>query len=205
MQEAIEAGVTLERIFVVGEEDAARWGSGTEVVAVTEPVMERLTPTGDAWGPVAVAQVPAREPVLSHPVLVAVDIADPGNLGTMIRSAAAFGYDVVVVGGTDPWSPKVLRSGAGGHFRSNVSRQREIPDREWVAAVVEGGRPPGSVQVAANHALLIGSEAHGLPRDVIEAAHQQVSIAMHDVESLNAASAAAILMFAFAGSNPSGG
>lgn len=195
VREAVAAGAEIERIFVAADSDVVHWPAGTDVVPVTATVMERLTPTGDTWGPVAVVRVTPEEPRADRPVVVPVGIADPGNLGTIIRSAAAFGYDVVAMGGTDPWSPKVLRAAAGGHFRTHVSRTEELPDRQLVASVVMGGAPPTEADIAADHALLIGSESAGLADDVVQRADFRVTILMDAAESLNAAVAASLLMY----------
>ena len=205
VNEAIRAGAIVERLFVLAGNDPNRWPEVGEVIVVTEPVMERLTPTGDVWGPVGVMRITETAPRNDRPVLVAVDIADPGNLGTMIRSAAAFGYDVVSVRGTDPWSPKTLRSAAGGHFRTNVQRDDGLPARQLVAAVVEGGVPAGSLLPDTDHALVIGSEADGLPAEVVSSADLLVTIPMHDADSLNAAIAASILMYELGGPNSASG
>ncbi len=194
VDEAVASGVDIERVFVL-EDDRVEAGNTVEVVPVTKPVMERLAPTGDSWGPVAVASLPPRRPRPDRPVVVAVDIADPGNLGTMVRSAAAFGFDVAVVGGADPFSPKVLRAGAGGHFRVHVDRPTAPPERPLVAAVVSDGVPPASLDLAPDFGLLIGSEADGLPSNLIAQSAARVTIPMDATESLNAGVAAAILMY----------
>ncbi len=195
LDEATSASVVIHRLFVLDADDAAGGPPNVDVVLVTESVMQRLTPTGDTWGPVAVIDVPDRGPRSGRPVLVAHRISDPGNLGTMIRSAAAFGYDVVCVDGTDPWSPKTLRAGAGGHFRTHVTATADLPDRQVIAAVALGGRPPDQVDAGPDHALVIGSEAHGLPDDLVADAQLSVTIPMEAAESLNAGVAAAVLMY----------
>jgi TrmH family RNA methyltransferase len=119
----------------------------------------------------------------------------------MIRTAAAFGWDFGHASGTaDPWSPKVLRAGAGSHFRLTIAPVASLSDLErWgftaAAAVVSGGRDPALLD-AGRYALLVGAEATGLPPDVIEAASLELTIPMPGgTESLNAAVAAAILAY----------
>jgi len=133
-----------------------------------------------------------------------IDISDPGNVGTMIRSAAAFGWDLAVFGQTaDPWSPKVLRAGAGNHFSSHIAvsdhpfDRSKMHDLDVVASVVSGGLPPNRLDRPM--ALLVGSEAHGLHGSVLEQVDRTVSLPMPGgTESLNAAIAASILMYALA-------
>lgn len=205
VREAITSGAVLERLFVLAGSDVTPWSDIREVVVVTEPVMQRLAPTGDAWGPVGVLRISETALRAARPVLVATDIADPGNLGTMIRSAAAFGYDVATVGGADAWSPKVLRSAAGGHFRTRVVGEPPPHDRQTLAAVVDGGHAPSSLRPEPDHALFVGSEAHGLPDEIVDGADLLVTIPMRDAESLNAAIAASILMYELAVGNSAGG
>lgn len=195
--EAAANGVELARLFVL-ESTESLAVDALDVVVVTEPVMERLTPTSGAWGPVAIARIDPRPPRVDRPVLLAHRISDPGNLGTMIRSAAAFGYDVVAVDGADPWSHKTLRAGAGSHFHTHVSTATALPDRPLVAAVAANGVRLRECNPPARHALAVGSEAHGLPEELVAAAAHRVTIETGDVESLNAAVAASILMHALA-------
>jgi TrmH family RNA methyltransferase len=119
----------------------------------------------------------------------------------MIRVAAAFGWDFSYTAGTaDPWSPKVLRAGAGSQFSvgiSEIAGLDEIRSAGYtpLASVVSGGGDP-EVLGACRWALLIGEEASGLPADVVEACDDPISIPMPGgIESLNAAVAAGILTY----------
>jgi TrmH family RNA methyltransferase len=151
---------------------------------------------------VAVAAVPA--PVIpEHGDLIAAwGVGDPGNLGTLIRTAAAFGMSFAAGPGTaDPWSPKVLRSGAGGQWSTPVGETADLEalrgsDRALVATVVSGGEPPVAVHRYPTVCVLVGDEALGLPADVVAAADVAVTIPMPGgTESLNAAVAGAILAY----------
>ena len=201
VDEAVRAGAPLVEIFALSEDsDASRWAhsAGVELVVVGEEALRRLSSTQRPQSPVAVMQVPERSLDQGRSVLVAWQISDPGNLGTMIRTAAAFGLDVgVMAGSVDPWSPKVLRSAAGGHFQTGIALIDDLGALEAikVATVLTGGASPRSLP-AGRLALLIGSEAHGLPDDVVSSADVLVTIPMvGQTESLNAAAAAAILAY----------
>jgi TrmH family RNA methyltransferase len=167
-------------------------------IVVTAEVMRYLAPTLHPRGPVAVMRIPPSGRA-TRPSLVAHDLSDPGNLGTLIRSAAAFGMDVgVTAASVDVWAPKTLRSGAGGHFATTIEQDiqiRDLRDRGFtiVAAIPRGGADPGILQTLELPAILIGSEPHGLP-DQLEA-DVDVTIPI-GVESLNAAVAAGILAYA---------
>jgi TrmH family RNA methyltransferase len=133
--------------------------------------------------------------------VVAWGLGDPGNVGTLIRTAAAFGWDVGYSPGTaDPWAPKVLRAAAGGHFRTGLTPVGSVDELRdaglaTVATVVTGGETPDRLG-AGRYALLVGEEAEGLPSDVVDRAAFKVSIPMPGgTESLNAAVAASIVIY----------
>lgn len=142
--------------------------------------------------------------------IVALDgVADPGNVGTIIRSAAWFGCTDVLLGSgcADVYNPKVVRSTAGSIAHVNVRRHcdlsaelRRIKDRPIMAAVVDGGEPSYSVGGCRDFALVVGSEAHGVSSSVLETVTQRISIpsAHGGGESLNASVATAILLYELA-------
>jgi TrmH family RNA methyltransferase len=188
-------------IFALPDDTAApAWArsAGVELVVVGEEALKRLSSTQAPQSPVATIEIPENSLNPTRSLLVAWQISDPGNLGTMIRTAAAFGLDVgVMPGSVDPWSPKVLRAAAGGHFQTGVASVEALADLDaiTVATVVGNGQSPRSLP-PGRLALLIGSEAHGLPDDVVADAALRVSIPMAGpTESLNAAAAAAILAY----------
>jgi TrmH family RNA methyltransferase len=175
---------------------------GIEPTVVTDEVLRTASDTRTPRSPVAVIDIPPATGLRCHNTLVLVDIADPGNVGTMIRTAAAFGWDVAVSGATaDLWSPKTIRSSAGTHAHTRLARLDD-PVAEatnvgliTVATVVAGGDTPRRHDAPV--ALLVGSEAHGLPSTIVEACALRATIAMPGhTESLNAAIAASIAMHA---------
>lgn len=201
VEEAVTAGEEVVEIYALAEDArSVEWAgqARAELLVVGEEALGRLSSTQNPQSPVAVLMIPMPSLDTSRSVLVAWQISDPGNLGTMIRTAAAFGLDVAVTGGSaDPWSPKVLRSATGGHFQTAVVEIENLDGLEAikVATVMAGGRSPRSLP-AGRLALLIGSEAHGLPEEALALADLRVTIPMSGrTESLNAAAAAAILAY----------
>ncbi|HDL49715.1 MAG TPA: RNA methyltransferase, partial [Actinobacteria bacterium] len=173
----------------------------SEVVYVSAEVLERLAPTQHPRGPVAVMAVPPSTGV-SRSCLLPWGIGDPGNMGTLIRSAAAFGMDVAVdSSSTDPWSPKALRAAAGGHFRTTIEREatpQGLQARGFttVAAVPRAGIDPAKLADEDRIAIIVGPEAHGLPDHVVAVSDLLVTIPMPGgMESLNAGIAGAILAY----------
>jgi TrmH family RNA methyltransferase len=174
-----------------------------EMVTVDDRALARLAGTKTPRGPVSVIRIPDDHMLGDASVLVAWGVADPGNVGSMIRTAAAFGWGFAYSEGTaDPWSPKVLRAGAGGHFRCGISRLTTIHALDGlgftiVASVVAGGTDPRDLE-PGRFAVVVGEEAHGLPGPVVDGADQIVTIPMPGgSESLNASIAAALLIYQF--------
>ena len=208
LEEALDGGLTPAVVFVLEHGDGvAAAARGTEVLTVSERVMNSIADTQHPRGPVAVLETPASPDRPADPPIVLWGVGDPGNLGTAIRSGAAFGVPVVVGPDcADPWAPKVLRAGAGAHFRGEVIVRPDLTVelvRQWgfmvVAAVPDGGRLPAEALSGGGTAVVIGAEGPGLPPDLIGAADGLVTIPMAEMESLNAGVAASILAYELGG------
>jgi RNA methyltransferase, TrmH family len=140
-------------------------------------------------------------------VVIAINVQDPGNLGAIIRVAEAAGATGAVTAGTsaDPFGWKALRGSMGSAFRLpaaiDADAGRAIAEARRhgcriVAAVPRGGHPPSDVDLTGAIAILIGGEGPGLASILVEAADERVTIPMQPpVESLNAAVAAALLVY----------
>jgi TrmH family RNA methyltransferase len=122
-------------------------------------------------------------------------LADPGNVGTLLRTADAFGAGVALSDGcADPLSQKALRASAGAVFRVPQLGWGELPERR-IALVARGGEPLGGASLAPPVAFLLGSEREGLP-DEVAADCRRVTIALPGAaESLNVAAAGAIALY----------
>jgi len=200
--EALAAGADLEVVFAAPGDPLADRAvrAGIEVLPVTPRVLDRLSTAETPQSPVAVLRVRDLEIPDDGDLLVAWGVSDPGNVGTLIRTAAAFGWGFVAgPDGADPWAPKVLRSAAGAHFQTFVGRVEHLErlgGRTVVATVPAGGAPPQAVRTASPMALLVGDEGAGLPAGIVATADLRVTIPMPGgTESLNAAVAGAILVY----------
>jgi RNA methyltransferase, TrmH family len=145
-------------------------------------------------------------------VIVMTGVQDPGNVGTIVRSAEAFGATGVVAtrGTADPWSPKAMRASAGSALRLPVARgiavaallvQLRAAGIQVIASVSRVSANPKAVapDLRAKLALFIGSEGAGLPEEVLRAADATLTIPMSaGVESLNAGVAASVLLYEIA-------
>jgi TrmH family RNA methyltransferase len=121
-------------------------------------------------------------------------VADPGNVGTLLRTADAFGAGVAVSAGcADPTGPKALRASAGAIFRVPLAPFDDAP-RPWTALVAHGAMPPD--QVPGQGSFVLGAEREGLPADVVARCDAQVTIPLEPgSESLNVAAAGAIALY----------
>jgi len=204
---AVAGGVEIEEIFALEDDQAARRdaaASKAEFHVVAEQVMSRLGATEHPRGPVGVIEIPAAGKLRRIDTVVLWGVADPGNAGTLLRSAAAFDCDVAVTAGTvDLWSPKVLRAAAGAHFGRNLVTlgagaldELRSTGLVAVAAVARGGEAPERVlREREPVAILVGSEAHGLPAEILSEGVAMITIPMPGgTESLNVAAAGAILI-----------
>lgn len=196
---AVAAGVPIETMFACEDDPIAGLVPGT--LTVSEDVLRAIAPTRHPRGPVATMRIPPVGTVRGT-TIVAWGVSDPGNLGTIIRSCAAFDVPVMVGGGgTDPWSPKALRAAAGGHFVATMQWDVTVDElrkgeRRVAAALPRGGRDPRTLPSETPWAVLVGEEAGGLPAAVITEADEAVTIpTCGAVESLNVAIAASILAY----------
>jgi RNA methyltransferase, TrmH family len=204
LEEAIHYGAEIREIFALETDETTRdlpGHLGIEVSLVDQPALKRLAGTDTPRGPIAVVVTPESVEVGERNLLVSWGVSDPGNVGTMIRIARAFGWGFGYTEGTsDPWSPKVLRSAAGNQFATPLVAIADLAQirsmgLDPVATVLNGGVEPGSLD-GGRCAVLIGGEAAGLPDEVVGASRISVTIPMPGgAESLNAAVAAGILVY----------
>jgi len=159
---------------------------------------------------IAVAQIPSNLPEIdllkTNLVLCFESISDPGNLGTIIRTASWFGVDAIVLsnGSSDVYNPKVVRSSSGGIFKIPVISDVALIDLidearkaefEIIATLPKGGKSIQDIEFPKKALLMFGSEADGLPASLISAADTLLSIpAKRDAESLNLAMSCGIIL-----------
>lgn len=220
LAEALDAGTRLRHALVAPEEvrspELTRLvdrlcAQGVEVAEATAPVLDAASPVRSASPVVALAERPAstRSPFQPPPALVVVacDIQDPGNLGAIIRVAEAAGATGLIVAGqsADPFGWKALRGSMGSALRLPLAYAATVEDAcadahahgvQVAATVPRRGALLNDAALAGPVALLIGGEGRGLAHAVIDAADLRVTIPMQSpVESLNAAVAAAVLLY----------
>jgi TrmH family RNA methyltransferase len=214
VQDAFVAGLTPELILYTSDwaksnEAAALFRtaeqSGTSCFAVTDEVFEHCSDTEAPQGILAVLPMADLAPPLEPTFIVVVDrLRIPGNLGTILRTAAAAGVEAALIppGNIDPYNPKVVRGGMGAHFRLPILRPGwdEIRAQlarldSWLASV-EAGKRYDQVDWTRPVAIIMGGEARGAGQRAQAVATGDVHIPMPGgMESLNAAVAAGVLFF----------
>lgn len=208
VRDAVDRGYLADFVlYTSGADEAliAELQRHNEVLAVTDEVMRHVSDTQQPQGIIGVFAMP-RPSLPDNPrrILILDAIRDPGNLGTILRTAAAADVQAVILssGSVDPYNPKALRGGMGAHFRVPVVEAGWNEIATYCAKLnVYLAAGDGDVSYAAADwssawALIIGSEAHGAGMKSVEIAQQRISIPLAaDTESLNAAAATAVLLF----------
>ena len=211
-EEALRAGWQPELVLFTGDlsgrgqavVDGFR-AMGAETLPVTPQVMTAASDTQTPQGILAVLPLP--QPEIPAPLtfaLVPDGVRDPGNLGTLLRTALAAGAEAVFLppGNADAFSPKVVRAAMGAHFRLPLFPMdwetigRHLAGLNVFLADAAGGQPHFEAGFDAPLAIIIGGEASGAGDQAQKLAARRVHIPMPgDAESLNAAIAGAVLLF----------
>jgi TrmH family RNA methyltransferase len=218
LEEALRAGLRIDCVFVAQGAENLLEGLPllveTEVLLVPREVLDSAQAT-ETPQPMAALVEPPRwdwtdvlggQAKAAPLIVVLAGLQDPGNLGTILRSAEAFGAQAVVSlpGTVSAWNPKAVRASAGSIFRNPLlsvsaedcfARLREAGVRILTTAV-HGAEPANLVDLAGPVALVIGNEGNGVPEALTALADGAVTIPCPGpVESLNAAVAASVLLY----------
>ena len=214
VEEACRAGIVPALLFYSegvnatpgGRELLAETQKGrAPAFAVSETVMKALADTVSPQGVLAVVPFVELAPPPGPSLVLVIDqLRDPGNLGTILRSANAAGVEQVILAPktVDPYNPKVVRGAMGAHFRLPIEALSWPEIAEALAGVqilladVQSEQAYYAVDWTRPSALIIGGEAYGASGEARELATATIAIPMHDgAESLNAAVAANIILF----------
>lgn len=190
--------------------DAAGWqpsaryvatGSGLAGIEVAPHVLAEISQLGS--GTRALGVYPQRWARPAGPLAVALwGVGDPGNVGTVVRSALAFGAGCVALGpgSADPYGHKAVRASMGALFSVPVARVRDVAELPGtrVALVAHAGAPLHELALDGDVTLVVGAEREGLPDAVVGACEQVAQIPIAHADSLNAAMAATIALYELA-------
>jgi TrmH family RNA methyltransferase len=218
LEEALRAGLRVETVFVAqGSEgllEAIALPPQTEVLLAPREVLESALSTETPQPVAALIEQPAwswddiflPNATAAPLLLILAGVQDPGNLGTILRSAEAFGATAVLClpGTVSAWNPKAVRASAGSLFRLPLltgcaeecfQRLRAAGVRIWTTAV-HGAEAADRIDLTGPVALVIGNEGNGVAQSVAALADGAVTIPCPGpVESLNAAVAASVLLY----------
>ncbi len=205
---AAAAGANFIDLFALPGDEALDLPLPIEPTLVSEPVMKAIADTATPQGPVGIVgmtDVGLEEIKETDLVLVLASVRDPGNAGTLLRSAQAAGAGAVIFtkGSVDPFSPKTVRASAGAVFASSLVRDVEAAE---IRKVLDGfrflgtdasvGKDVYTVELTGPIALFLGNEAWGLTEDVRRLMDGVVAIPMPGpAESLNVGVAGSLLLF----------
>ena len=218
LHEALRANLHIHCVFVSNEKEAAAHAQAlpaeTEILLVPEDILNAALTT-ETPQPIAALVDPPQwtwnhilgtEQKLSPLIVVLAALQDPGNLGTILRSAEAFGATGVLSlpGTVSEWNPKTVRASAGSVFRMPVMTATP-PDAftrlrasgiEVLVAAAKSALPADRARLAHATAFLIGNEGNGVPEEIARLADGAITIPCPGpVESLNAAVAASVLLY----------
>lgn len=214
-QSALEASVAVEAVLLrqgargadVERLAAAATAAGAAGYELTSALYERISPVTHGVGLMLVVTVPdhALPARAQHDLLYLDGVQDPGNVGTLLRTAAAAGIRDVLAGPATAalWAPKTLRAGQGAHFRLRLHEQvgagslPAVLDGSWIGTDARGGEPLWSAALPAGPVgWIFGGEGAGLSAAARTVCQRLVSIPVEAaVESLNVAAAAAVCLF----------
>ena len=205
LEEAVKYWPGLQTV-ILSDGVEAEVPEGVQVVRVPEDVMASISPMEAPQGALFLAKLPEQAEFVPQKGMLILDgIQDPGNIGTILRTADAMDVPVVLLEGcADPWSWKVVRSTMGAAFRRPVYQAtwEEVFAKCRAANIPIGGTALSDRAVDIRSAdlremaLVIGSEGRGVRKEILENADRELIIPMNPhCESLNAAIAAAIVMW----------
>ena len=202
VQDAVCAGVA-EYIFVSSNYDGAEYDVPT--YRVSDKMFAVLSDTETTQGIIAVCKMTDYniEDINCDTLLVSDGVSDPGNLGTLIRTAECSGVEGVILlkGTVDPYSPKVVRSTMGSIFRvpvyfAQADELKKLSDYAIVATVLDGSKDLYEIDFPQKTAVVVGNEAHGVSDEVASMAMIRTLIPMcGNSESLNASVAGSVVMY----------
>ena len=205
LEEAVKYYPGLDTV-ILSEGVESNVPENVKVIRVPADVMESISPMAAPQGALFLCRLPEKEALVAKSGMLVLDgIQDPGNLGTMLRTADALDIPVVLLEGcADPYSHKVVRSSMGAVFRTPVVQSTWT---EVQAACKAAGSPVAVTALSdrasdirdadvSQMAVVIGSEGQGVRKEVLDSADAELIIPMNPhCESLNAAVAATIVMW----------
>lgn len=209
VEEALMHGLVEELIVKEGTDLPLKWElEGIDLFTVHKEIFKAIADTDTPQGVAAACRKPTFPELGADisTVLLIDRVQDPGNIGTMIRTADAAGFDAVILGDgcADAYSPKVVRSTQGSLFHIPIFKgsletwveKLQQSGLKVYGTALQGAKPYKEISKADRFAILVGNEGSGVSKELLEQTDQNVYIPIYGKsESLNVAVAAGILMY----------
>lgn len=204
----LDSPYALVTLFITEEHHA--WATERDIdeykiIIVTPEIIKKITSTVTPSGIAAIFERPflLQKPTLASGIVLA-NIQDPGNMGTLIRTATALNKQIIIIGGAHPFSPKIVQASAGALAHAQLfcmtwdelCAQAKEQNILLSALVVTGGKPISTSDKKQQRFLIVGNEAHGIPNEWIADCDDAITLPMPgNTESLNAAVAGSIALY----------
>ena len=212
LEEAVKNGAGIKTVLMCQDYRGSLFGTEDKSFCLSDKLFEQLAQTETTQGIMAVVEKPELSPDRfldrgGGNFIVLDRLQDPGNIGTILRTADAAGYELAIVmkGTADVFSPKAVRAATGSLFRMPVVFMDSVDElmeftraagKKLVATCFDTDRYYYDENLREDIALIIGNEGSGISRELIECSDLKIKIPMHgNIESLNASVAAGILMY----------
>jgi len=197
-EDLVRAARCAGRPIIEGFRAAGSSEGGEDFVEVAPGVLAEVSSLGSGTRVIGVYEQRFLHAPVGPLCVYLHGLSDPGNVGTILRAAEAFGASCIALGPgcADPHSPKAVRASMGAIFSvplARVAKAADLPG-ERVALVAHAGQPLGELEVEQPLTLLVGAEREGLPQEVVNACERTAHIPIRS-QSLNAAMAATIGLY----------
>ncbi|MBR3840560.1 MAG: RNA methyltransferase [Erysipelotrichales bacterium] len=205
IQEALKANLVKALLYV--DSHPFKLDPKIEEIKVTEAIMEKLSSTSSTAKYVALCKYMPDKEITGNRIIILDDVQDPGNVGTIIRSAISFGFDGVILSknGVDLYNDKLIRSTQGALFHLPVKRCDVLPEVRRlksegyyiVGTALVNGCGLSNIMEREKMAIVMGNEGSGVSSTILMMSDINAFIEMENFESLNVGVAAGILMYTF--------
>ncbi len=174
---------------------------GFPCVVLCDSLFDKVADTENTQGVMSINAAPEFAFPFEKPCVLLDRVRDPGNVGTILRTCCACGYDVILDNCSDVLSPKVVRSSMSAILKCNIGididcEKLKSNGYELIAADMDGENVFGAKRPAEKYCIVIGNEGDGISLQIKSLCDRTLSVPMENIESLNASVAAAVMMYA---------
>lgn len=201
LEMALQNNAVLEVYFTKKRDDLPE---KVQKSFVTEEILKKIAFSKNPQGVVAVCKMQEEKPISSDKVLLLDDISDPGNLGTIFRTALAFGYkDILLTKNCcSPYNEKAIQASQGAIFLVSLHDKFDLSKLQndgyqIVSTEIKGSVDLDSFKPNQKHILVLGNESNGVSKEILSISDARVRIEIKEIESLNVGVAAGIVMHDF--------